>query len=65
MILDLYPTSSRAQMSEVSKSLGNERTQLTPNAKIVLLRRYQAKDEYGKVTETATEMFQRVASALS
>ena len=65
MILDLYPTSFRTQMSEVSQSLDHTRTQLTYNAKAVLLRRYQAKDEYGMVTETVTEMFQRVASALS
>ena len=65
MILDLYPASFPTQMSEVSQSLAHTRTQLTPNAKAVLLRRYQAKDEHGMVTESVTEMFQRVASALS
>jgi len=65
MILDLYPASFRTQMSEVSQGLAHKRSQLTPNAKAVLLRRYQAKDEHGMVTESVTEMFQRVASALS
>ena len=65
MILDLYPSSTRAQMSEVSKHLNYKRNNLSENAKAVLKRRYQAKDENGQVIETAGEMFQRVASALS
>ena len=65
MILDLYPSSTRAQMSEVSKHLNYKRNNLSENAKAVLKRRYQAKDSNGQVIETTGEMFQRVASALS
>ena len=65
MTLDLYPSSTRARMSEVSQELSSTRGQLSENAKVVLKRRYQAKDENGMVTEDATDMFHRVASALS
>ena len=65
MIKDLSSVSSRTQMSEVSKELAPMREQLTDNARVVLNRRYQAKDTNGMVTETVVEMFRRVASTLS
>ena len=65
MLLDLHPLSTRAQMSEVSKSLASTRNQLSDNALEVLKRRYQAKNEDGMVIESPTEMFERVALALS
>ena len=37
----------------------------TANAKTVLERRYLAKDQDGKVTETIDELFHRVASAIA
>ena len=65
MTLDLHPSSTRAQMSEVSKALNVWRYNLSDNAKAVMKRRYQAKDVNGLVTEPAYGVFQRVAKALS
>ena len=53
MTLDLHPSSTRAQMSEVSKALNVWRYNLSDNAKAVMKRRYQAKDVNGLVTEPA------------
>lgn len=39
--------------------------ELSPNARIVLERRYLAKDEQGQPTETPEELFQRVARTLA
>ena len=65
MIKDLSPVSFRTQMSEVSRELAPTREQLSDNARVVLNRRYQAKDSNGQVTETVVEMFRRVASTLA
>ena len=65
MIKDFSPVSSRTQMSEAAKELAHTREQLTDNARVVLKRRYQAKDDSGQVTETVIEMFRRVASTLA
>ena len=65
MIKDLSPVSFRTQMSEVSRELAPTREQLTDNARVVLNRRYQAKDSNGQVSETVIEMFRRVASTLA
>ncbi len=39
--------------------------ELSPNARVVLERRYLAKDEQGRPTETPEELFQRVARTLA
>lgn len=43
----------------------NVKTELTPNAMRVLESRYLRKDEHGKIQETPTQLFQRVASNIA
>lgn len=56
----------RAEARKIKKFLGvNDDLKLPVNAIVVLERRYLLKDEEGRVTETPSEMFRRVAHAVA
>ncbi len=50
--------------AEVFQSAASE-LELSSNARIVLQKRYQRKDESGEVVETPEQMFQRIAAAIA
>ncbi|MCF8104757.1 MAG: vitamin B12-dependent ribonucleotide reductase [Desulfohalobiaceae bacterium] len=52
-------------MNPHNRTSENQELKLSPNAKIVLEKRYQRKDRHGRTKETAADMFHRVASAIA
>ena len=56
---------SRRRARPITEKLGTDGLPIAANARTVLNRRYQAKDQEGKVVETPLQMFQRVAKNLS
>ena len=53
-----------AQSAQIEIS-SKRKPELSKNSKIVLERRYLAKDDKGKVTETAEDLFKRVAGFIA
>jgi len=53
------------EIRKIKKELTKKKAVLTPNAKVVLERRYLMKDEKGGVCETPEELFARVATNIS
>ena len=62
---ELWTFQGSGKVPEYKKEKGGMGMKFTQNAKTVLERRYLAKDNDGKVTETIEELFTRVASTVA